>query len=405
MKLPWLFNIEPIWGLSDSNRFVEKISRASRDQKVVVWQVVWENYIGRLDKIKNLIDATRKVNPLVKIVLIADRWYQPDNENFLSLGFDETVFVDFFALATVSRAKKFNQEFGGAWSENRKKFLFLTGKPDKPNRIRLLWKFDQAGLLDRAIWSLFVPRDLQDSSRKFLPNISISQFQDFIENNTKSPDLVNDIPGLFRGSLHYCGFPFDVSMYNQSLFHVVSETHFSNQRPWITEKTWLALINRLPFIMAGDTNTLRYLQEVYGLRTFENHLPRSDYDKIAQPDARLDAIVENATYWLDNISTVSREINEDVEYNYHRMMSVVHENQLALDSFLKNNNLSSTWDEVIDDIDDINLEHRCFYTWYENIRDPSWPDCDNAHEWHDLPDRIKQECVEIFGYNPITKRS
>jgi hypothetical protein len=281
MKLPWLFNIEPIWGLTNSERFIDKISQASREQKVVVWSIVWEPYIGQLDKIEHLIRRTRLVNPSVKIVLLADRWYQPDSERFLLLGIDETLFIDFFALATISRIKKFDQKLNKFWSPDKNKFLFLTGKPDKINRIRLLWKFDRAGLLSQAIWSLFVPSDLSSSCQKVLPELSTTLFQEFVEKNTGSPDLIVDnILGLHQGSLHYCGFPFDVKIYNQSLFHVVSETSFGEQRPWITEKTWLALINHLPFIIAGNINTLDYLQKTYGIRTFEKYLFKSNYDKI-----------------------------------------------------------------------------------------------------------------------------
>lgn len=42
-------------------------------------------------------------------------------------------------------------------------------------------------------------------------------------------------------------------------------------------------------------------------------------------------------------------------------------------------------------------------TWgnfYNEIRDASWPDCDNEQEFSKLPERIQQECVEVFGYVP-----
>jgi organic radical activating enzyme len=42
-------------------------------------------------------------------------------------------------------------------------------------------------------------------------------------------------------------------------------------------------------------------------------------------------------------------------------------------------------------------------TWqefYNEIRDPSWPDCANETDFEFLPDTIKQECIEVFGYQP-----
>jgi hypothetical protein len=42
-------------------------------------------------------------------------------------------------------------------------------------------------------------------------------------------------------------------------------------------------------------------------------------------------------------------------------------------------------------------------TWqefYNEIRDPSWPDCATETDFEFLPDNIKQECIDVFGYQP-----
>lgn len=49
-------------------------------------------------------------------------------------------------------------------------------------------------------------------------------------------------------------------------------------------------------------------------------------------------------------------------------------------------------------------------TWkefYQDIRDPSWPDCDNEQDFHTLPEYIQSECKHKFGYVPdqFLKRS
>jgi len=38
-------------------------------------------------------------------------------------------------------------------------------------------------------------------------------------------------------------------------------------------------------------------------------------------------------------------------------------------------------------------------TFYNQIKDESWPDC---YSFDSLPDHIKQECIEVFGYIPPT---
>jgi hypothetical protein len=40
--------------------------------------------------------------------------------------------------------------------------------------------------------------------------------------------------------------------------------------------------------------------------------------------------------------------------------------------------------------------------FYNQVRDPSWPDCESEDLFTALPLHIQQECVEIFGYSPGT---
>lgn len=42
-------------------------------------------------------------------------------------------------------------------------------------------------------------------------------------------------------------------------------------------------------------------------------------------------------------------------------------------------------------------------TWtefYNEIRDPAWPECDNESDFYTLPLHIQQECQDVFGYKP-----
>lgn len=38
--------------------------------------------------------------------------------------------------------------------------------------------------------------------------------------------------------------------------------------------------------------------------------------------------------------------------------------------------------------------------FYENIRDPSWPNCKTEADFHKLPSKIKKEMIDTFGYVP-----
>jgi hypothetical protein len=42
-------------------------------------------------------------------------------------------------------------------------------------------------------------------------------------------------------------------------------------------------------------------------------------------------------------------------------------------------------------------------TWaefYNEIRDPAWPECNHESQFHSLPLHIQQECQTMFGYVP-----
>lgn len=42
-------------------------------------------------------------------------------------------------------------------------------------------------------------------------------------------------------------------------------------------------------------------------------------------------------------------------------------------------------------------------TWsefYNEIKDPNWPECDDESQFGSLPDYIQQECIAVFGYTP-----
>tara|TARA_R110000868_G_scaffold411113_1_gene701843 strand:- start:950 stop:1858 length:909 start_codon:yes stop_codon:yes gene_type:complete len=39
-------------------------------------------------------------------------------------------------------------------------------------------------------------------------------------------------------------------------------------------------------------------------------------------------------------------------------------------------------------------------TFYEQIKDSSWPDCYCEEDFYKLPEHIQEECINIFGYNP-----
>jgi len=82
---------------------------------------------------------------------------------------------------------------------------------------------------------------------------------------------------------------FEIDDYESTRVEVVLETLFDDDRLHLTEKIFRPIALGQPFVLAGTTGSLDYLRS-YGFRTFDK-VWNEDYDFIADPIQRLDAIV------------------------------------------------------------------------------------------------------------------
>jgi hypothetical protein len=83
---------------------------------------------------------------------------------------------------------------------------------------------------------------------------------------------------------------FDIDDYNTTEIEVVLETLFDDSRLHLTEKILRPIACGQPFILASTYRSLEYLKE-YGFKTFDTVWSES-YDKIVDPEKRLQAIVD-----------------------------------------------------------------------------------------------------------------
>jgi hypothetical protein len=150
--------------------------------------------------------------------------------------------------------------------------------------------------------------------------LSDKGFRDFVQKYNRQAD---DVKIKFQtNTLHYFGIPYDVSIYKDTLFRIIADTRFrTTDKPMLSEKIYTTMLNRMPFIMAGDTGSIKWLRQ-QGFRTFENYLPISNYDDIHDQEQRLDAIVSNCKFWITGM-TDKKNIEQDVEYNYNLLCAKI----------------------------------------------------------------------------------
>ena len=273
----------------------------------------------------------------IKVTLLLNSYMNHWAEELEQLPCD-VIYVDYFLWRTYSELElKKNNSVNMQWNPNAKQFLFLTGKPNKINRIRLLWKLHKQNLLPHAIWSLFVNNENKQSVYEQVPELDYKDFELFVTQFASNPDQIQVVqnPNM---DLHYGGIPFEHDLFQRTRFRLIAETGMQHPKPWITEKTWITVANNHPFVMAGDSGTCQRLQQM-GFRTFENYLELPDYDKISEPEQRLDAVVENVKHLLTSTKH-DQAMLADVEHNRRRFLELGESNQKKLRDFFSNANIT-----------------------------------------------------------------
>jgi hypothetical protein len=218
-------------------------------------------------------------------------------------------YIDFMLLKTV-----YNNASTG--TQQQPGILFLIGKPDRPHRAPLMYKFFEQKTLHHVTWSLTVPETMENAVRKLIPGANDQQWQQFLKLQG-SPDDAEVI--MSGNSIHIAhGFRTNPTLFQQTHVSLVSETAWDRTDDptaiRVTEKTYKAIDNYHPFVVAGPPGTLARLKSM-GYRTFEQYLPFPDYDNQLNAEQRLEMIYQNILA-LNNQVVESKTIAEDAAYNY-----------------------------------------------------------------------------------------
>lgn len=239
------------------------------------------------------------------------------------------------------------------WNSEAKKFLFLGGVPSRANRVGLLSRYYDAGLLSNAEWSFFPPWTDDDKKwcREYLKKYSDTDYNTFIQNCSRSIDDRYDqskdysrLTGKqFKDSdllkLPWLQDPsyIDSSVYHKTCLSIVSKFEYDNadHHRFLGEKTWRAVINKHPFIIADNSHSDRfdYMKSI-NLRTFDNFTV-NNYGYIQDEETRLSAIVESTNMFMTLIHDNKHIINNDIEHNYGIFLQIVDQNNQTI-SWIQN---------------------------------------------------------------------
>ena len=255
-------------------------------------------------------------------------WILPESIFFQNLSQIDTwnieyVLLEIDLIQTYFQTEIFKTNTNNThWNSNADKFLFLTGKPNKTNRVKLLYQMYQQGLLKYAVWSFFTNPDLDKQNQKILSTVTPCEYQQFVNDCQGSAD--SHIARTRHQNMLLDGTKFDPKIYQQTLFRVISETQM-NRQSIITEKTWTTIANHHPFIMAGSTGLLEFLS-YKGFETYTEHLLYADYDQVCDENQRFEQIISNTWHWLKTICDSQSIINEQVLHNKNTLDRYIQHN-------------------------------------------------------------------------------
>jgi hypothetical protein len=286
----------------------------SQNPSCVFLTLLWEAYpfppaLLYIDKFM------RKHN--IQLTWVVNKWAEPDLE-WQQLK-SPIVFFDFFLWRSFNEVLiKKKSKLNPKWNPQATRYLFLTGKPDKLQRVRLLYMLQARQLLDNCNYSFFMHAGMWDQTKALLPELTDDEFSTFVLAHQRTIDNIE--PLMQSQSMHYGGIPYNHDMYTNSLFRVVSETSMMQKRPWITEKTWLTIANNTPFVIAAEQHSCRYLKSL-GIETFDELFDIPSYDDQLLPSARLEGIVDHVEQWtLNNFD--KNKVRKMVEHNHTRFIDL-----------------------------------------------------------------------------------
>lgn len=268
----------------------------------------------------------------VEYVFLCDSGFKEHSE-LINKG--DLIYSNFLLLSSYVRTiLDKDQEVNDVWNYTSLKGLWTPGKMDRPHRALLAKRLWEENLLDSIEYSCYlaVPDYLHAT---FFNEYDDERFERFNRETSKQLDLVglSDISKLDM----FNGYPYDVNIYRNTSFSIVTESDFLTRLGWspkITEKTYRAIANNHPFIQVLYPGILDKLQS-YGFSTFKDYMLIPDYNDLLTIDERIEASLKNMIHFQNILqdSHVVEKINNDVVHN-RNMFENLAQKEIQILSFI-----------------------------------------------------------------------
>lgn len=305
---------------------------ANGRKPILICTLVWERYDLDIMEREIIAPLMHWLNVFAgNLVLLLNSAYDYSRYHvFRSIDPSLIEWIDWSLLRTDKLHKQFQQELSTSWNADASQALLLTGKPHKDNRIGLLGKFYDRESISHLEYSLHVNQGIIDRCRPMFPAWTDARYSDFIRDCARDLDAV-DIE-MQPDSIHYLGVPYDHKLYENTALSIISESELHDTYSFITEKTYRAMLNCHPFVLAGSAHSLDWLESL-GFRTFRLYMVEPDYDALP-PYAKLDAIVTNTLAFLSRKKGKDDDILSDTVHNKQQILKVIEDQHAILHSII-----------------------------------------------------------------------
>lgn len=216
-------------------------------------------------------------------------------------------------------------------------FINLNGA-QRPHRILFLSYLKEHNLLDKGILSwhfnsqINTPQIISDKESSscpvsFVSTRPFSRINTDLNYNSTSLKVLNNHAEFFKNQNYQDSIitsgtnqdRFNLPEVQTAFLYVSVETVFEYPYPYLTEKTFRAILHKRPFVIAGAPGSIEQLHKL-GFKTFNEFWDES-YDDIDDPNKRIQAIVDIikhlSSFSIDQLQQLMYSIKDTVEFNYN----------------------------------------------------------------------------------------
>ena len=294
---------------------------------------------------KDIHDTLHKLNiPTNQCILQfgghnIDGWYAEFCRNY---GISQKIRVKYLSWVWQTKANEFNSYLNDSSKvsndykiEIKKHNFNCLNRRLRTHRLYTLAVLEKYGMIDNNIvtYDFTIPENIPhiveitkfDIAQNHIYNFKfLKKHLHHLYNNkpTKTYDY-DDLENLF--GIHHE----KASVYDDSMFTLVTETTVLPNEYYISEKTVKPIGHNHPFIVFGSLGTLEHLK-IMGFKTFEPWIDES-YDKEPHPEKRFEMILSQVRILCDMTESEKLKWMENVK-------PIIQYNRKHLDTYIKENN-------------------------------------------------------------------